>query len=68
MATDDSLPLPNCYWVQPGALLAGEYPGSMSRAGAMERVRKLLAAGVTSFIDLTEEGELPEYEKLLPEL
>jgi protein-tyrosine phosphatase len=68
MATDDSLPLPNCYWVQPGALLAGEYPGSMSRADAMERVRKLLAAGVTSFIDLTEEGELPEYEKLLPEL
>jgi ADP-ribosylglycohydrolase/protein-tyrosine phosphatase len=68
MATDDSLPIPNCYWVQPGALLAGEYPGSMSRAEAMERVRKLLAAGVTSFVDLTEEGELPEYEKLLPEL
>jgi ADP-ribosylglycohydrolase/protein-tyrosine phosphatase len=68
MATDDSPPIPNSYWVQPGALLAGEYPGSMSRADAMERVRKLLAAGITSFIDLTEEGELPEYEKLLPEL
>ena len=40
----------------------------MSRADAMERVQRLLAAGVTSFIDLTEEGELPEYEKLLPEL
>ena len=46
MATDDSPPIPNSYWVQPGALLAGEYPGSMSRADAMERVRKLLAGGV----------------------
>jgi ADP-ribosylglycohydrolase len=68
MATDDSLPIPNSYWVQPGRLLAGEYPGSMSRAEAMERVRRLLEAGITSFIDLTEEGELPEYEKLLPDL
>lgn len=62
------LPFPNCYWVRPGQLLAGEYPGSMSRAEAMERVEKLLRAGVTSFIDLTEEGELPEYENLLPSL
>src|ERR1043165_5743119 len=68
MATDDSPPLPNSYWVQPGRLLAGEYPGSMARADAMERMRKLLAAGITSFIDLTEEGEMPEYGNLLPEL
>jgi protein-tyrosine phosphatase/ADP-ribosylglycohydrolase len=61
-------PLPNSYWVQPGRLLAGEYPGSMSRADAMERVQTLLRAGVNSFIDLTEEGELPEYDRLLPEL
>ena len=67
MSRDLSTPLPNSYWVQPGRLLAGEYPGSMSRADAMERVQRLLAAGVTSFIDLTEEGELPEYETLLPE-
>jgi ADP-ribosyl-[dinitrogen reductase] hydrolase len=40
----------------------------MSRADAMERVQRLLAAGVTSFIDLTEEGELPEYQSLLPNL
>jgi protein-tyrosine phosphatase/ADP-ribosylglycohydrolase len=61
-------PLPNTYWVQPGKLLAGEYPGSMSRADAMERVQALLRAGVNSFVDLTEEGELPEYDHLLPEL
>jgi protein-tyrosine phosphatase/ADP-ribosylglycohydrolase len=72
MNTDElasaSPPIPNSYWVRPGRLLAGEYPGSMSRAEAMERVEKLLRAGVTSFIDLTEDGELPEYENLLPGL
>jgi ADP-ribosylglycohydrolase len=61
-------PLPNSYWVQPGRLLAGEYPGSMSRADAMERVQRLLRAGLDSFVDLTEEGELPEYNTLLPGL
>lgn len=61
-------PLLNSYWVSPGRLLAGEYPGSMSRPDAMARIEKLLRAGVTSFIDLTEEGELPEYDNLLPEI
>ncbi|WP_168159990.1 ADP-ribosylglycohydrolase family protein [Steroidobacter denitrificans] len=61
-------PLPNSYWVQPGRLLAGEYPGSMSRADAMERVQQLLRAGINSFLDLTEEGELPAYDCLLPGL
>lgn len=68
MTRDLSTPIPNSYWVQPGRLLAGEYPGSMSRADAMERVQRLLAAGITSFIDLTEQGELPEYDTLLPDL
>lgn len=63
-----SVPIANSYWVRPGRLLAGEYPGSMTRAEAMERVQKLLHAGVTSFIDLTEDGELPAYDALLPEL
>lgn len=63
-----SVPIPNSYWVRPGQLLAGEYPGSMSRAEAMERVQKLLNAGITSFIDLTEDGEMPAYDGLLREL
>jgi len=62
------VPIPNSYWVRPGQLLAGEYPGSISRAEAMERVQKLLNAGVTSFVDLTEDGELPAYDNLLREL
>jgi protein-tyrosine phosphatase/ADP-ribosylglycohydrolase len=62
------VPIPNSYWVRPGQLLAGEYPGSMTRAEAMERVQKLLNAGVTSFVDLTEDGEMPAYDGLLREL
>ena len=59
-------PIPASYWVVPGRLLVGEYPGSISRAAAMERLRAFLSAGVTCFIDLTESGELPPYERLLP--
>jgi ADP-ribosylglycohydrolase len=61
-------PIPNSYWVVPGRLLAGEYPGSTSRADAMQRLERLLAAGVTSFLDLTEEEELPAYQGLLGKL
>ncbi len=58
-------PIPNSYWVEPGRLLAGEYPGSRSRAETMDRIRRLLHAGVTTFIDLTQAGELPDYAAFL---
>jgi ADP-ribosylglycohydrolase len=53
-------PFPNSYWVEPGRFLAGEYPG-ISRVEPAGRVALLLEAGITSFIDLTGEGELPPY-------
>jgi len=59
-------PLESTYWVVPGRLLVGEHPGSRSRAHSMERLRGFLEAGVTCFIDLTEPGETPAYEMLLP--
>jgi len=59
-------PLPATYWVLPGRLIAGEHPGSQSRADSMDRLRRLLAAGVTCFVDLTEPGELASYEARLP--
>ena len=59
-------PLPATYWVVPGRFLVGEYPGSQSRAEAMDRLRRFLDLGVTCFVDLTEPGELPSYESLLP--
>ena len=46
-----SVPIPNSYWVRPGQLLAGEYPGSTSLAEANQRIQMLLHAGVNSFVD-----------------
>lgn len=62
------VPIPNSYWVSPGRLLAGEYPGATSRADAMLRLQRLLQSGVNSFLDLTEEDELPPYHKLLSKI
>jgi len=57
-------PLPNSYWVEPGRLLAGEHPGGVSWSVTVERLQALLAAGVTLFVDLTEDHELASYAKL----
>jgi ADP-ribosyl-[dinitrogen reductase] hydrolase len=60
-------PDPNTYWVVPGKLLAGEYPGAPDSEEARRRLRRFLAAGVRHFIDLTEVGELRPYAELLTE-
>ncbi|MBN1920055.1 MAG: hypothetical protein JW892_02325, partial [Anaerolineae bacterium] len=54
-------PIENCYWVVPGQLLAGEYPGAMDAASACAKTSALLEAGIAAFIDLTceEDGLLP---------
>ena len=60
------LPLANCYWVVPGRLLAGEYPGGASAEATRERLARLAEAGIGCFIDLTVPGELPAYAECLP--
>ena len=60
-------PDPNTYWVVPGKLLAGEYPGAPGSEEARRRLRSFLRAGVRHFIDLTEAGELEPYAELLTE-
>ncbi len=50
-------PMVNAYWVIPGRLAAGEYPGSWSREEAAGRLRTLLGEGINHFIDLTEAHE-----------
>lgn len=66
VAGQDVPPLPNSYWVVPGQLLAGEYPGASTREETEQRLEKLLAAGVRCFIDLTQPDELEPYDHLLP--
>lgn len=67
-AASPSRPMPNTYWIEPGRLLAGEYPGGSARVDTEGRLRDLVAAGMNTFIDLTEPGELPQYAALLPSL
>jgi ADP-ribosylglycohydrolase len=59
-------PLPRSYWVLPGKLLAGGYPGRKGDAEA--QIGHILAAGVDAFLDLTvagENAEVPSYAELL---
>jgi ADP-ribosyl-[dinitrogen reductase] hydrolase len=59
-------PLPNSYWVFPGQLLAGEYPGALKPDVARARIQRLLEAGINYFVDLTMLDEMPPYESELP--
>jgi hypothetical protein len=59
-------PLANSYWVERGRLLAGEHPSAGGESGRARHLQLLLAAGVRIFIDLTQDGEMPEYRELLP--
>jgi ADP-ribosylglycohydrolase len=61
-----SLPLSNSYWALPGKVLAGEYPAGATAEATRERLKSLLAAGVSCFIDLTEPHECPAYDQELP--
>lgn len=57
------------YVVEPGRLLAGEYPGSWKHKLGQKRLRFLIGRGVDTFFDLTtEEDRLEKYEPLLAEL
>ena len=59
------VPNENCYWVEPGRLLAGEYPGAKKEDEARQKLQKCITCGVTFFLDLTGEGELVPYSHLL---
>lgn len=61
-------PLPNCYWLPESHLLAGEYPGALKPEEAARKLQLLCEAGVNTFIDLTQPGELEPYESVLCDL
>ncbi len=48
------LPFERSYWVVPGRLLAGAYPGSEQPDEATEKLQRLLGVGVSHVINLTE--------------
>lgn len=54
-AEGDALPVPfeRSYWVVPGKLLAGAYPGDLDPEMAGRKLQAIVAAGIRCFIDLT---------------
>ena len=69
-------PLPgDSFWVEEGLLLAGPYAGAPTKAEATTKLEAFFDLGITTFLDLTEEGEsspehgeLRRYDTLLYEL
>lgn len=47
----------NSYWVVPGKLGAGEYPGSLTPQDATDKLKVLLGAGIRCFVDLTHSDD-----------
>ena len=62
--TPGTVPFPGSYWVEPGKLLAGCYPGARRLDEATRRLNALLDAGIRTIINLMEEYEIgwKEYE------
>ncbi len=58
-------PFERSYWVIPGRLLAGEYPGSLLMPEAFSKINGLLDFGIDTFIDLTVEDHLDPYLPIL---
>jgi len=53
MPTSYPRPLENTYWVEPGLILAGEYPGDLLLDEGDRKIKALLEAGVRVFVNLT---------------
>jgi len=67
MKEDISRPISESYWVEPGQLLAGEYPGRYTTESTRQRMDALLEAGFDTFIDLTKPNETVPYFRILLE-
>ena len=62
---DSTRPISESYWVEPGRLLAGEYPAHFDTEETRKRIDALLQAGFDTFIDLTKPNETVAYIRLL---
>lgn len=52
--------------IEPGRLIAGRHPCAWGPENAPAEVADLVSAGVTLFLDLTQDGELDPYASLVP--
>jgi ADP-ribosylglycohydrolase len=60
-------PTRSSYWVVPGKLLAGSFPGDRDPTRGLPKVKAVLAVGIRTIINLMEEGETNhEHEPFAP--
>jgi len=62
---NQTAPLERAYWVVPGKLLAGCYPGDRDNDTARTKLDRLMTAGIRHFIDLTTPDEVGHNNKPL---
>jgi hypothetical protein len=55
--SDLPLPFERSYWVSPGRLMAGAFPGSLDPAVTEQNLRALAACGIRHTLSLMEENE-----------
>ena len=54
----NSVPIERSYWVEPGRLLAGAFPGHSDSERATAQIGAFLAAGIRTFVNLMFEDEV----------
>ncbi|MGB6058499.1 MAG: ADP-ribosylglycohydrolase family protein, partial [Microthrixaceae bacterium] len=54
------------YWLEPGVVLVGEYPGAVDDGKAARQINLLVDNGIRTFVDLTEVGERTAVGELRP--
>ena len=54
---EKALPFERSYWIIPGKLLAGEYPASINETETNKKLDGLVAVGIKTVINLTEDHE-----------
>ena len=60
-----TLPL-RTWWVEPGKILAGGYPGNTNPIATEKRIQNFLDLGIRCFINLQEENELGKHHLPFP--
>lgn len=59
------IPFARSYWVEPGRLLAGAYPGDLDPPVAEEKLGALLDCGIRTLVNLTERSEVDHFDRVL---
>ena len=60
-----NVPFNQSYWVQPGLLLAGCYPGAEDHEQAHRQLKGLVACGIRHIINLMQTAEINRSDRIL---